>query len=142
MDYTDHDANVVITFGTFDLLHVGHLNILENSRSFGTHLVVGVSSDALNTKKHKTSIYSQEERMRIVASLKCVDHVFLEESLEKKAEYIKRYKAKTLVMGDDWKGAFDDMPCDVVYLPRTTGISTTMTKNKIRNNIRNLDRVI
>ena len=125
-------AGVVITFGTFDLLHVGHVNILERSRALGDQLVVGVSSDAFNKSKGKVSVYSESERMRIVGALQCVDKVFLEESMEAKPGYITSHGADVLCMGDDWAGRFDDMPCKVVYLPRTPGVSTSQTKAKLR----------
>ncbi|HEX8904453.1 MAG TPA: adenylyltransferase/cytidyltransferase family protein [Longimicrobiaceae bacterium] len=118
----------VITFGTFDVFHVGHVSILERARALGDYLVVGVSSDDLNLrKKGRLPVYPQEHRMRIVGSLRCVDEVFVEESLEEKAEYIQRCGADLLVMGDDWKGRFDWVKpyCDVVYLERTPSISTT-----------------
>ena len=120
--------NVIITFGTFDVFHVGHLRILQRARQLGERLVVGISSDALNIqKKGRAPVYNQNERMDIVAGLKCVDSVFLEESLEKKADYIRQYSADTLVMGDDWAGRFDSLSylCEVVYFPRTPSISTT-----------------
>ena len=126
------NPGVVITFGTFDMLHVGHVNIIARSRAEGSRLVVGVSSDALNAAKGNTSTYAEADRMRIVAALKGVDDVFLEESLEMKPEYCRRYNASTLCMGDDWAGKFDDMPCRVVYFPRTPGISTTAAKIKVR----------
>ncbi|EIY1690226.1 MULTISPECIES: adenylyltransferase/cytidyltransferase family protein [Enterobacterales] len=118
----------VITFGTFDVFHVGHINILERAASYGEELIVGVSSDALNfSKKQRYPIYSESDRMKIISSLKFVTSVFLEESLELKLDYIKKYKASTLVMGDDWEGRFDwvKSECDVIYLPRTPSISTT-----------------
>ena len=118
----------VITFGTFDVFHVGHVNILERARLHGDHLIVGVSSDNLNMKKkHRYPIYSQEDSMHIIRSLRFVDEVFIEESLELKEEYIKYYNADALVMGDDWAGKFDQFKslCDVIYLPRTPSISTT-----------------
>lgn len=121
-------ATRIITFGTFDVFHIGHIRILERARSLGTHLTVGVSSDNLNfSKKSRYPIYSQEDRAYIVSALKCVDSVFFEESLELKAEYIKKYNADILVMGDDWEGKFDHYRslCDVIYLPRTPSISTT-----------------
>lgn len=120
--------NRVITFGTFDVFHVGHINILERAASYGEELIVGVSSDALNfSKKQRYPIYSESNRMKIISSLKFVTSVFLEESLELKLDYIKKYKASTLVMGDDWEGRFDwvKSECDVIYLPRTPSISTT-----------------
>lgn len=118
----------VITFGTFDVFHVGHVNILERARLHGDHLIVGVSSDALNmSKKQRYPIYSQQDRMHIIRSMRCVDEVFVEESLELKAEYIKYYNADILVMGDDWLGKFDHLKdiCEVIYLPRTPSVSTT-----------------
>ncbi len=118
----------VITFGTFDVLHIGHIRILERAAEFGDRLIVGVSSDQLNfNKKGRKPIYPEAERLAIIQSLRCVDEVFLEESLELKGEYIQEKKADLLVMGDDWKGRFDEFKkiCEVVYLPRTEGISTT-----------------
>lgn len=125
----------VITFGTFDVFHVGHLRMLQRASELGHTLVVGVSTDALNmSKKGRPTVYSQEERVEIVSAVRCVDVVFLEESLEQKREYITRYNADLLVMGDDWKGKFDDMmdTCEVIYLPRTPAISTTALIEKIR----------
>jgi glycerol-3-phosphate cytidylyltransferase len=118
----------VITFGTFDVFHIGHVNILERAKQEGDYLIVGVSSDALNfSKKQRYPIYSQADRIKILESLRFVDEVFVEESLELKAEYIQRAKADVFVMGDDWAGKFDDMRqyCEVIYLPRTPSISTT-----------------
>lgn len=118
----------IITFGTFDVFHVGHVNILERAKLHGSHLIVGVSSDELNmSKKQRYPIYSQEDRIHIIRSLSCVNEVFVEESLELKAEYIKYYNADVLVMGDDWQGRFDHLNdiCKVVYLPRTPSVSTT-----------------
>jgi glycerol-3-phosphate cytidylyltransferase len=124
----------VITFGTFDLYHVGHVRLLERASKFGS-IIVGISSDELNKKKKdRFPIYSFEERSEIIASNKHVVKVFKEESLEKKREYIVHYKADILIMGDDWKGKFDYLHdiCDVIYLPRTNTISTTATIDKIK----------
>ena len=118
----------IITFGTFDVFHVGHLRILERAREYGDSLIVGVSTDELNwNKKRKTPICDQYQRLEIVSGLRCVDVCFFEESLEKKCEYIKEYSADILVMGDDWTGRFDSLNdiCDIKYLPRTPSISTT-----------------
>lgn len=118
----------VITFGTFDVFHVGHINILERCASLGDTLIVGVSSDELNySKKSRYPIYTQDDRLKILQSVKFVDEVFFEESLEKKREYIKFFKADILAMGDDWAGKFDEFSdiCKVVYFPRTPSISTT-----------------
>ncbi|WP_371189257.1 adenylyltransferase/cytidyltransferase family protein [Thalassotalea maritima] len=118
----------VITFGTFDVFHVGHVSILERAKDCGEYLIVGISSDALNvSKKGRRPIYSQEDRKKIVSSLGFVDEVFFEESLELKAQYIEQFDADVLVMGDDWQGKFDNHKeqCEVIYLPRTPSISTT-----------------
>ncbi len=127
-----------ITFGTFDVFHFGHLRILERSRELCDKLVVGISSDELNfSKKGKLTVYNFEERARIVGALKVVDEVFKEESLELKAEYIKKFNASVLIMGDDWVGKFDWVKehCDVevIYLPRTPSVSTTAIIEKIRS---------
>lgn len=126
----------IITFGTFDVFHVGHLSLLERAKALGTHLTVGISTDALNTaKKGRAPVFPQHERYRIVAALRCVDETFYEESLEMKPDYIRQFRANVLVMGDDWRGRFDDMAslCRVVYLPRTPSISTTEMIEKIRS---------
>lgn len=125
----------VITFGTFDVFHVGHLRILQRAAELGTTLIVGVSTDALNrAKKGRYPVYDQNERMEIVRAIGVVDEVFEEQALEKKAEYIKQYQADILVMGDDWAGKFDEFRtiCEVVYLSRTPAISTTAVIEKIR----------
>ena len=110
----------VITFGTFDVFHVGHLRVIERAAALGDRLVVGVSADELNfRKKERYPVFSQGERLEIVAALKVVDEVFVEESLELKRDYILKYDAHVLVMGDDWKGKFDEFSdiCRVEYLP-------------------------
>lgn len=118
----------VITFGTFDLFHIGHLNILRRAAALGDELIVGVSTDKLNlSKKNRAPIYCQNSRADIIQSLKFVDEVFFEESLEQKRQYILEHKADILVMGDDWEGRFDEFNdiCEVIYLKRTPSISTT-----------------
>ena len=125
----------VITFGTFDVFHIGHLRILERARNMGDYLLVGVSSDRLNyLKKGRNPVYGQDERIMIVKALRCVDEVFWEESLELKRHYIEMHQADILVMGDDWGGKFDHYQdiCEVVYLPRTPSISTTEVIEEIR----------
>lgn len=126
----------VITFGTFDVFHVGHLSILERARAMGDRLVVGVSTDALNfAKKGGYPVFPQAQRLHIVSALRVVDAAFLEESLERKREYVRMHAATTLVMGDDWRGRFDELAdiCKVVYLPRTPSISTTAVVERIRS---------
>jgi glycerol-3-phosphate cytidylyltransferase len=129
-------VRTVITFGTFDVFHVGHLRIIERAASYGDRLVVGVSADALNrAKKGREPVFTEAERLSIVGALKAVDEVFVEESLELKRHYIEKYSADVLVMGDDWAGRFDELKdaCEVVYLPRTPAISTTALIEKISN---------
>lgn len=125
----------VITFGTFDLFHVGHLNILRRASQLGDRLIVGISSDNFTfEKKHRYPIFNQESRQKIIDSLRWVDATFIEDSFDKKREYILDYSADVLVMGDDWKDRFDYLKdiCQVVYLPRTTGVSTTEIIEAIR----------
>jgi glycerol-3-phosphate cytidylyltransferase len=125
----------VVTFGTFDVLHVGHLRLLERARALGDVLVVGVSTDALNlAKKGRPPVFPQAERAGLIAALRCVDEVFYEESLELKREYLLRHRADVLAMGDDWAGKFDEFGdiCRVVYFERTPAISTTAVIEKIR----------
>jgi len=127
-------SRTVVTFGTFDVFHVGHLRVIERAAALGDRLVVGVSADELNLrKKGREPVFSQAERMEIVAALKMVDEVFVEESLELKRDYLVKYGADVLVMSDDWAGRFDECEdiCEVVYLPRTPAIPTTALIEKI-----------
>jgi glycerol-3-phosphate cytidylyltransferase len=124
----------VISFGSFDVFHLGHLRFLQRAAAFGERLTVGVSSDELNlAKKGRLPVFGQAERLEIVAGLSVVDEVFLEESLEKKRDYILERGADVLVMGDDWAGRFDHLSdvCAVKYLPRTPAVSTTALIEKI-----------
>jgi len=124
---------VALTYGTFDLFHIGHLRILERSRALGDRLVVGVSTDDFNAIKGKRTAVPFADRAAIVRSLRCVDEVIAEESWDQKVDDIRRTQADVLVMGDDWRGAFDHLSelCDVVYLPRTPGISTTELRGQV-----------
>ncbi|MCZ8332945.1 MAG: adenylyltransferase/cytidyltransferase family protein [Rhodobacteraceae bacterium] len=124
-------GQVVITYGTFDLFHVGHVNLLERARALGDRLIVGVSTDEFNSVKGKRSIFPYEHRARIVEAMKCVDEVFPETDWSQKNKDIERFNANVFVMGHDWQGRFDDeiIGCKVVYLPRTEGISTTEIKS-------------
>ena len=127
---------VVITFGTFDLLHIGHINMLNKCKKYGDKLIVGVSSDKLNyKKKNRYPIFKEEDRIEIVKNIKCVDEVFLEESLELKTDYIRKYNADIFIIGDDWKGKFDNINsvCKVIYLNRTENISTTDIISNIKS---------
>jgi glycerol-3-phosphate cytidylyltransferase len=121
----------VITFGTYDLFHIGHTNILRRSRDLGNKLIVGISSDELNIKKGKKSINNTEKRILDVIGSKLVDEYFTEESLEEKNNYILQYRANLLTMGDDWKDKFDWVSCPCIYFPRTPDISTTLLKEQM-----------
>ena len=124
---------VVITYGTFDLFHVGHLNILKRAKELGDYLIVAVSSDAFNAGKGKTAYHSQEDRKAILESVRYVDEVIFEDSWDQKIKDVQEHHVDVFVMGDDWKGKFDFLKdyCEVVYLPRTEGISTTKIKKDL-----------
>lgn len=130
------DNTIVITFGTFDLLHIGHINILNRCKEYGDKLVVGVSSDDLNYKKKQVKpIYDENNRLKIISNIKSVDEVFIEHSLEDKLKYCINAGANIFIIGDDWAGKFDFLKneyIDVVYLPRTKNISTTEIKLMIK----------
>jgi glycerol-3-phosphate cytidylyltransferase len=121
---------VVLTYGTFDLFHVGHLNLLTRLRALGDRLVVGVSTDEFNRGKGKQTIIAYEDRAAIVSGLKVVDEVIPEEAWDQKVRDIETHNVDVFGMGHDWKGKFDDLQehCEVVYLPRTEGISSTEIK--------------
>lgn len=123
----------IITYGTFDLLHRGHINLLRRARSLGDYLIVGLSTDAFNTIKGKAAFYSYEERKLVLEAVRYVDEVIPEERWEQKAEDIQRLRVEVFVMGDDWLGKFDDLKdfCEVTYLTRTEGISTTQIKSRL-----------
>lgn len=124
----------VITYGTFDLFHIGHLNLLRRISELGNRLVVGVSTDEFNALKGKKTIVSYEDRAKIVSAICYVDAVFPEENWEQKRADILREKAHIFAMGSDWSGKFDDLNdlCQVVYLPRTENISTTDIKTLVK----------
>jgi len=126
---------IVITYGTFDLFHIGHLNLLKRAKKLGDYLIVGVSTDEFNAIKGKKSFFPYEHRVEIVKSIKYVDLVIPETCWEQKIGDIKKYNVDIFVMGDDWKGKFDFLKkyCEVVYLPRTKGISTTQIKNSLKS---------
>ena len=126
----------VITYGTFDLLHVGHINILKRAKDLGDYLVVAVSTDEFNRLKHKEAYHSYEDRKLILEAIKYVDEVIPENSWDQKRDDVKNYNIDTFVMGHDWEGEFDFLKdlCEVIYLPRTEGISTTKIKKDLNNN--------
>ncbi len=125
----------ILTYGTFDLLHVGHVNLLKRAKEMGDYLIVGLSTDDFNILKHKQSFYSYEDRKIILESVRYVDKVIPEISWEQKKDDILTYHVDTFVMGNDWKGKFDALRsfCEVVYLPRTDGISSTLIKHNLRD---------
>ena len=127
----------VITYGTYDLLHIGHINLLRRAKEMGDYLIVGLSTDTFNSVKHKTAFLSYEHRKEILEAIRYVDKVIPEETWEQKIEDIKKYKVDIFVMGDDWKGKFDFLKefCEVVYLERTKDISTSfneLPRSKLR----------
>ena len=125
----------VITYGTFDLLHAGHINILRRAKDLGDYLIVAVSSDEFNAIKGKKAYHSFEDRKLILEAIRYVDEVIPEEHWEQKVEDVVDHNVDIFVMGDDWVGEFDFLKdhCEVVYLPRTEGISTTKIKQDLNN---------
>lgn len=123
----------VITYGTFDLLHVGHINLIRRAKEMGDYLIVGLSTDEFNEMKNKQASQSYENRKIILESIKYIDEVIAERTWEQKIDDIKKYDIDLFVIGDDWEGKFDYLReyCDVVYLPRTVGVSTTQIKSDI-----------
>lgn len=124
----------VLTYGTFDLIHRGHINILKRAKALGDCLIVGISSDEFNALKGKKSYYTFEERKFILEAIRYVDLVIKEDHWEQKKSDIKEHGIDVFVMGDDWEGKFDELKelCEVVYLPRTENISTTKIKNDLK----------
>ncbi|TDL61495.1 glycerol-3-phosphate cytidylyltransferase [Rhodococcus qingshengii] len=123
----------VITYGTFDLMHMGHINLLKRAKDLGDYLVVAISTDEFNALKNKKSYHSYENRKMILEAIRYVDEVIPESTWEQKAEDVKNHDIDVFVMGDDWKGKFDFLRyhCEVVYLPRTVGVSTTKIKKEL-----------
>ncbi len=124
----------VITYGTFDLLHYGHINLLRRAKALGDYLIVALSTDEFNlNQKNKVCYFSYEERKKLLEAIRYVDLVIPEESWDQKRTDIPLYHVDTFVMGDDWKGKFDFLEdlCQVVYLPRTPEISTTKIKKEL-----------
>lgn len=124
----------VITYGTFDLLHTGHINILRRAKALGDYLIVALSTDEFNTLKHKEAYHSFEERKQILEAIKYVDEVIGENDWDQKVRDVQEHDIDTFVMGNDWEGEFDFLKehCEVVYLPRTSGISTTKIKYELK----------
>lgn len=131
---TDRPTGTVLTYGTFDLFHIGHLNLIQRLTRLGDRLVIGVSTDGFNAGKGKSSVVSYEDRARIIENVKGVDMVIPESSWEQKATDIVEHGVDVFAIGDDWRGKFDDLEslCRVEYLPRTDGISSTEIKQMLR----------
>ncbi len=126
----------VITYGTFDLLHYGHINLLRRAKQYGDYLIVALSTDEFNwAQKHKKSYFPYEQRKQLLESIRYVDLVIPEENWDQKVSDVKEYHIDTFVMGDDWRGKFDFLKdqCEVVYLERTPEISTTQIKEELKN---------
>ena len=123
----------VITYGTYDLLHYGHIELLRRAREMGDYLIVALSSDEFNQVKHKKSYYDYEQRKMMLESIRYVDLVIPENDWGQKETDVERYEIDTFVMGHDWEGEFDFLKdkCEVVYLKRTEGISTTQIKQEL-----------
>lgn len=122
----------MITYGTFDLLHPGHIRILQRARELGDYLIVGLSTDEFNSIKHKESILNYEQRKTVLEAIRFVDEVIPERNWDQKISDLKQYKVDTFVMGSDWEGEFDHLKefCRVIYFERTPNISTTSLKLK------------
>jgi len=125
----------ILTYGTFDMFHIGHLKLLQRLSAMGDELIVAVSTDEFNKLKNKTTLIPYEQRAEIVENIKCVDRVIKEENWEQKIKDIQRYGVDVFAIGDDWRGKFDFLEeyCEVVYLERTKDISTTKLKKSLTN---------
>jgi glycerol-3-phosphate cytidylyltransferase len=128
-------SSLILTYGTFDLFHYGHMRLLQRARSLGTRLAVGLSTDEFNVIKGKRAFMSYEERAELLMACRFVDEVFPERCWEQKASDIVSHKASILVMGDDWKGKFDDLGhlCAISYLERTPLISSTLLREGLKS---------
>lgn len=125
----------VITYGTFDVLHYGHINLLKRAKELGDYLIVALSSDEFNAIKNKKSYYTYEQRKKMLEACRYVDLVIPEHNWEQKISDVQMYKADIFVMGDDWTGKFDFLKeyCDVTYLPRTPDVCSTETKKYLND---------
>lgn len=126
----------ILTYGTFDLLHYGHIRILKRAKELGDYLIVALSTDEFNAIKHKKAYHNYETRKKMLEAIRYVDLVIPENNWEQKIDDVKKYYVDTVVMGDDWTGSekFEILRdyCEVVYLPRTEGISTTKIKKDLK----------
>lgn len=122
----------IITYGTFDMFHYGHLELLRRAKELGDHLTVGVSTDTFNKIKGKSSFFNYEKRISWVSSIKYVDLVIPEENWDQKYKDIVKYDIDIFVMGSDWSGKFNNIGCECVYLERTDGVSSTELKSLLK----------
>ena len=124
----------VLTYGTFDLLHKGHINLIKRAKSLGDNLIVGLSTDEFNREKHKKSYFTFSQRKELLSTIDDINLIIPENSWDQKIKDIRQYQIDILVMGSDWTGKFDYLKnyCDVIYLPRTEYISTTDIKEEIK----------
>ena len=125
----------IITYGTFDLLHYGHINLLRRAKELGDYLIVALSTDEFNwNEKQKKCYFTYEQRKKLLEAIRYVDLVIAEENWEQKVSDVKEFRVDTFVMGDDWEGKFNFLKeyCEVVYLPRTPEISTTQIKQELK----------
>lgn len=127
------DKKTIITYGTFDMFHIGHLKLLKRLKAMGDELIVAVSTDEFNLLKGKKTLIPYDQRADIVEAIKYVDKVIPEDNWEQKITDVQTHNVTTFVIGDDWQGKFDFLKeyCDVEYLPRTEGVSTTMLKKSL-----------
>jgi len=125
----------IITYGTFDMFHIGHLKLLQRLKNMADELIVAISTDEFNRGKGKKVMIPYEQRSEIIANIKCVDKVIPEENWEQKVSDIQKYNIDIFAIGDDWEGKFDFLKeyCEVIYLPRTQDISTTQLKKSLTN---------
>ncbi len=130
-----NSSKTVLTYGTFDLFHIGHLRLLRRQKELGSRLIVGVSTDEFNEKKGKKTVIPFSQRVEILQAISYVDLVIAEETWEQKIDDIKNYNVDLFVMGDDWKNKFDDLKeyCEVRYLPRTECVSSTAIKEALQS---------
>ena len=128
-------SQVIITYGTFDMFHIGHLKLLQRLKAMSEKLVVAVSTDEFNNLKGKSTLIPYAQRSEIVQNISCVDIVIPEENWEQKIDDIQKYNIDLFAIGEDWEGEFDFLKehCNVVYLPRTSDISTTQLKKSLTN---------
>lgn len=132
---SDDAQRIVLTYGTFDIFHVGHVRLLRRARTLGDTLIVACSTDEFNATKGKSAVFTFEERKEILESCRFVDLVIPERRWDQKAEDIREYGVSVFTMGDDWEGQFDELAAlaEVVYLKRTSDISTTEVRKKVRS---------